>query len=111
MDINNKNRQTSSDIASTSASTGDSNNTSQNTNTGLNRFSYADFVLYDDRVIKKIEIANITNENDWVIIAVKEEKDLCEIRFYQNNIKEIKYYGDSCFFIMLGEDKKIYILD
>ena len=75
------------------------------------KYSYADFVLYDDRVIKKIEIANITNENDWVIIAVKEEKDLCEIRFNQNNIKEIKYYGDSCFFIMLGEDKKIYILD
>ncbi len=51
MDINNNNRQTTSSTASTSASTGASNDTSQqNVNTGLNRFSYADFVLLSSTI-------------------------------------------------------------
>ena len=50
MDINSNNRQTTSSTASTSASTGASNNTSQNVNTGLNRFSYADFVLLSSTI-------------------------------------------------------------
>ena len=66
MDINNKNRQTSSDIASTSASTGDSNNTSQNTNTGLNRFSYADFVLLSSTIA--YAIAEEINVEDLEIL-------------------------------------------
>lgn len=50
MDINSNNRQTSSSTASTSASTGASNNSSQNVNTGLNKFSYADFVLLSSTI-------------------------------------------------------------
>ena len=64
MDINNKNRQTSSDIASTSASTGDSNNTSQNTNT--DRFSYADFVLLSSTIA--YAIAEEINVEDLEIL-------------------------------------------
>ena len=44
MDIKSNNRQTSSGIASTSASTGASDNTSQNS------FSYADFVLLSSTI-------------------------------------------------------------
>lgn len=50
MDIKSNNRQTSSGIASTSASTGASDNTYQNINTGLNSFSYADFVLLSSTI-------------------------------------------------------------
>ena len=50
MAINSNNRQTSAGIASTSASTGTSNNASQNVNTGLNSFSYADFVLLSSTI-------------------------------------------------------------
>ena len=50
MDIKSNNRQTGAGIASTSASTGASDNTSQNINTGLNSFSYADFVLLSSTI-------------------------------------------------------------
>ena len=56
MAIDSNNRQTSSGIASTSASTGASDNasqnidTGQNVNTGLNKFSYADFVLLSSTI-------------------------------------------------------------
>ena len=52
MDIKSNNRQTGAGIASTSASTGASDNTSQNINTGLNSFSYADFVLLSSTISK-----------------------------------------------------------
>ena len=66
MDINNSNRQTDSSIASTSASTGASNNTSQNVNTGLNRFSYADFVLLSSTI--SYAIAEEVNVEDLEIL-------------------------------------------
>ena len=50
MDIKSNNRQTGAGIASISASTGASDNTSQNINTGLNSFSYADFVLLSSTI-------------------------------------------------------------
>ena len=56
MAINSNNRQTGAGIASTSASTGASDNASQNidiaqnVNTGLNSFSYADFVLLSSTI-------------------------------------------------------------
>lgn len=56
MDIKSNNRQTGAGIAGTSASTGASDNSSQNidigqnVNTGLNSFSYADFVLLSSTI-------------------------------------------------------------
>lgn len=66
MAINNNNRQTGSSIASTSASTGASNNASQNVNTGLNRFSYADFVLLSSTI--SYAIAEEVNVEDLEIL-------------------------------------------
>lgn len=56
------NRQTSSSI-----STDTSNNTSQNTNTGLNSFSYADFVLLSSAI--SYAIAEEVNVEDLEILV------------------------------------------
>lgn len=70
MNINSNNRQTSSSTASTSASTGASNNTSQNVNTGLNKFSYADFVLLSSPDIIPRKVISISKSSTLTSSAI-----------------------------------------
>ena len=67
MDIKSNIRQTGAGIASTSASTGASDNTSQNINTGLNSFSYADFVLLSSTI--SYAIAEVVSVEDLEILV------------------------------------------
>ena len=67
MDIKSNNRQTGAGIASTSASTGASDNTSQNINTGLNSFSYADFVLLSSTI--SYAIAEVSVEDLEILVT------------------------------------------
>lgn len=61
MENNSNNRQTSP-----SASAGVTNNTSENINTGLNRFSYADFILLSSTI--SYAIAEEVNVEDLEIL-------------------------------------------
>ena len=84
MDIKSNNRQTGAGIASTSASTGASDNTSQNINTGLNSFSYADFVLLSSTI--SYAIAEEVSVEDLEILV---ESGMNVKRLLVNNMREL----------------------